>query len=270
MAIILGKPIFGRLETLQYANKKFNWSDKWIIGISHSYAFKAWLLARLTGKKCVYYCIDFYTYKISSGFFDNIWIWFSIKLDKFLCNHVDEVWDISEMINVGRWEYSRYMRNSKIVPLSYPPDYFRWSYDIFNCGIFVGLVPYGKKIWPNKTRAELEGKIPLDKLLNRISEYSCGISVWEKDGNNYYGDPGKTKLYLACGIPVIMTKNTPFAHIVEETKAGIVLQRYSKRDAERAYRRIMNKYSFYKRNVRKTWRYINADKVFGSLRLLEQ
>lgn len=262
MAIILGKPIYGRLETLQYANKKFGWSDKWVIGISQSYALKAWVLARLTGRKCLYYCIDFYSTEIAENDWDAFWIWCAMMADKFLVMHVDILWDISDKINEGRWKYGGYMRKHEIVPLSYPPDYFHFEKPIMYDCVFVGLVPYGVKLFPKDTIWEKD--MPLEK----IARCRIGLALWEKKGNNYYGDPGKTKLYSACGIPVITTDNSPYAEIIRKTHAGIVV-RYTKRDVQRAVRRILKNYQFYKSNVKKTWKYINADKVLRHIQLLD-
>jgi len=268
MAIILGKPIYGRLETLQYANKKFKWSDKWVIGISQSYALKAWLLAKLTGRKSLYYCIDFYSPEIADNAWDALWIWCAMMADKFLVKHCDRVWDISEKIAEGRMIFGNYGYMGEIVPLSYPPEYFRFSkrtYIGIDCA-FVGLVPYGKNLWTSTTH--WIKNLPQEELLNRLSHTKIGIALWGKKGNNYYGDPGKTKLYSACGLPVITTENNPYADIVRKTGAGIVV-RYTKRDVQRAVRRICKNYKFYKNNVKKTWKYINADKVFKHIKLLD-
>lgn len=270
--IILGKKVVGRKETLEYASKKFKWSNKYVIGISSYYAFWAWILARLTGKKCIYYCIDYYTYRVKKDFIDGITIWLAIKLDKFLCNHVDNIWDISHRIDEGRWEMDKYFAPSTLVPLSYPPDYFRFKRNFDKRKIvFVGLDPYGLELIKNYPKFEWlgKGKMPIDELLDKLSYCGIGLSLWKKNGNNYYGDPGKTKLYSACGLPVIMTNNTPYSEIIQQTRAGIVIMRYSRRDLERAIRRILNNYDFYKNNVKKTWKYINADKIFRNIRLLE-
>jgi glycosyltransferase involved in cell wall biosynthesis len=287
--IILGKKIVGRLETLQCANREFNWPDNIVLGISAYYAFWALILARLTNRKCIYYCIDYYTYRVQQDFLDGIMIWLAQKLDKFLCHHVDMVWDISERIDYGRREqqqfnlypqiapncigepvnYKHYGVPSRIVPLSYPPEYFRFSNKHNKDVVFVGLVPYGFDVWPKNIRWIGKGKTDLDILLDELSHSGIGISVWNIYGNNYYGDPGKTKLYSACGLPVIMTDNTPYAEIIKKTKAGIIVK-YDKKDIEKAVKRIFSNYKYYKNNVKKTWRYIDASVLFRDMSLLER
>jgi len=269
MALILGKKTVGRLETLQYANKKFKWRNDVIIGIGHQHAFWAWLLARLTGRKCIYYCIDFYSPEISDNLWDRIFIWAAMLMDMFLVKQVDEVWDISKRIQAGRKRFGGYIAHiPEIVPLSYPPSYFNFVKPIWENPVYVGLVPYGKEIMPKDT-FYIDGKMPLQQMLNLIARCKIGISLWDKNGNNYYGDPGKTKLYSACGLPVIMTDNTPYADIIKRTGAGLVIS-YNKNAVKWAIKKILGNYAYYKKNVKKTWGYINADTIFKDIRLLER
>ena len=271
-AIILGKKVVSRTETLKYASERFGWKNV-AIGISCFFGFWAWVIGRLTGRKVIYYCIDFYSPKVSinSKGWRRLFCFFAMLMDKFLVKHCDECWDISDRINHGRGTFGNYHAElSKIVPLSYPPSYFRFRENVWrNKVAFVGLDPYGLELAKDIPGIELEwlgGKplIPLDELLDKLSLCGIGLSMWEEDGNNYYGDPGKTKLYSACGLPVIMTPNTPYARIINLTQAGIVI-RYNRDSLEKAVKLMLNNYSYYKDNVPKTWRYINADIVCGSI-----
>jgi glycosyltransferase involved in cell wall biosynthesis len=266
--IIFAKKIVGRKETLEYANKKFNWKDD-VIGVSCFFGFWAWLFARLTRRKCIYYCIDFYSPKIAKDFIDGVFIYLAMQMDKFLLNHVDEVWDISNRIKEGRLEYGHYFRTSTIVPLSYPKSYFRFETDVIPYKIaFVGLEPYGIELLDEYVWLGHEHLLELDDLLNKLSRLGIGVSLWKEKGNNYYGDPGKTKLYSACGLPVIMTDNTPYAEIIKSCEAGIIVP-YDKKSVFEATKKILQNYWFYKYNVKKTWRYIDTDEVFSNTRLLE-
>jgi len=156
------------------------------------------------------------------------------------------------------------------VPLSYPPSYFRFGGIYYpNKLVFVGLNPYGLELLKNLDYTWLgNGKVPLEILLSDLSKYGIGISLWKDRGNNWYGDPGKTKLYSACGLPVIMTDNTPYAKIIKETHAGLVID-YNEDSLRYAIKKLLGNYSHYKNNVRKTWPYINADEVFKDIRILE-
>ncbi len=271
--IILGKKIVGRVETLKYANKKFKWPCHGIIGVSCFFGLLAWFRARTFGyrMKCIYYCIDFYDPYIFTGWWDKIFIPLAIMVDKFLCRHCDEVWDISHRINEGRSAFGEYRAKSRIVPLSYPPSYFRFYEDVSkNVIVYVGLTSYGLELYEKiDSFFWLKGYkkfMPLERFLFRLSHCGIGVSMWEKDGNNWYGDPGKTKLYSACGLPVIMTANTPYAKIIKQTHAGLVID-YSEESLKYAIKKILGNYKYYKNNVQKTWRYINADEVFKGVKL---
>jgi len=276
VAQIIGKRQVGRLETLQYANKKFNWGNV-VIGISCFFGFWAWVLARLTRRKCIYYCIDFYSPEIIKTSFDRVFTRAAMAMDKFLFMHCDTLWDISERIDEGRRKFGNYPVRAInhphiIVPLSYPPSYFRYHRRVIKKRVvFVGFEPYGLELINDYPFFEWLGKkefVPLDVLLDNLSWSGIGISCWKDKGNNYYGDPGKTKLYSACGLPVIMTDNTPYAAIIKETEAGIVVP-YDKQAVAEAINQILSNYHFYKHNVRKTWRFINADYVFADRTILE-
>jgi len=274
--IILGKKVVGRVETLEYANKKFKWPYHCIIGVSCFYGFLAWFRAKTFGykMKCIYYCIDFYDPTVFTGWWDKIFIPAAIMMDKFLCRHCDEIWDISERINIGRLKFGHYCppkpRIRKIIPLSYPPHYFRYRSPVEpKKGVFLGLSPYGFELLGDISFEWLaKGKMPISELLDRLSTYGFGISLWKERGNNWYGDPGKTKLYSACGLPVIMTGNTPYAKIIKQTHAGIVID-YNQQSLRYAIKKITDNYSYYKNNVKKTWRYINADEVFKDFEVKE-
>lgn len=276
----MGKKIVGRKETLEYAAKKFNWHDV-VIGISAFYAFWAWIIARLTGRKFIYYCIDFYSPEIAYTTWDKIFIPCAMLMDRFLCKVADKVWDISERIEIGRWEFGTYsvvdynkLRHWNIVPLAYPPSYFRCKQGDKRRAIFVGLDPYGLELFNglmfDVDLTWLGGKplIPLQELLDKISIGGFGVSLWKDKGNNYYGDPGKTKLYSACGLPVIMTDNTPYARIIKETMAGIVIK-YDQEELRKAIKEMLFNYDFYKRNVKETWKFINADNLYANIKVLD-
>lgn len=275
MALILGKKIVGRKETLEYANEKFKWRKDVIIGISAFFGFWAWLLARLTNRKVIYYCIDFYSDKVIEGLFDRLFIYTERLMDKFLIKHCDKRWIISERIREGRQKYGNYdyEGNNIIIPLCYPPNYFRFNeHPLYkNTIVFIGLDPYGLELLPKNTDFIWLGKgklLPLKELLDKLSNCGIGISLWKEKGNNYYGDPGKTKLYSVCGLPVIMTDNTPYAKIIDDTNAGLLIP-YDKEYLKQAINDMLYNYDYFKNNVKKTWEYINVDEIFRNIRLLE-
>ncbi len=63
---------------------------------------------------------------------------------------------------------------------------------------------------------------------------SCGVAVapyYPEDKNNfsYYADPGKVKIYLGCGLPVVITDVPPVARSVVRHKAGLLAE-YNAKD----------------------------------------
>lgn len=248
-----------------------------VVGVSHFNGLLA-LITRCFGKadKVIYYCLDFYRV---DGYKQMIENW----LDKFVAKHADEVWDISPRIRKARNTV-----NSKIVPLGYDKSFYRNNHSIEDDLVFVGVVhkqqgfdllksvpiqfdisvigdgPYLKELMAHNNRNfKFYGFIKdVDEMLNIVSHCRIGVSLWSDKGNSYYGDPGKTKLYLVCGIPVICSKHTVFAKVIERENAGIVIG-YSQKEFIRAYISIMTNYKLYKKNaLRVAKEYCSAERIF--------
>lgn len=70
------------------------------------------------------------------------------------------------------------------------------------------------------------GKIDdIEKVEEEIAKSCLGIAPYIKklDTWTYYGDPGKVKTYLACGIPVLLTDIPWNAEEIEENKCGKII-----------------------------------------------
>ena len=251
-----------------------------VIGISAFFGVVAYIIRLLRIRKVfIYYCIDYYVPEIAKGWFDRVFIWWHIRVDRFLVHKADRNWVISERIAEARWWYGNFYSQAVVVPLCYPPAYFKNNPLSYKGKlVFVGLNPYGMDIIKSILRdLHLElVTIGLDKklldtnqMLDVISECSIGLALFKGLGNHYYGDPGKTKLYLTCGIPVIVTNNTVFSRIITERQAGVVID-YDKKQLRDAIIEIYCNYEIYKSNARRTAdEYCNSYKVYQDLRLLE-
>lgn len=83
---------------------------------------------------------------------------------------------------------------------------------------------------------------------------SAGIAVApylpDKNSFTYYSDPGKPKWYLACGLPVIITKVPEIAYAIGKGKAGIAID-YNVKEFQDAVLEILKKenYETYKGNA---------------------
>ena len=58
-----------------------------------------------------------------------------------------------------------------------------------------------------------------------VAKCRVGIAPYVPDPNSFtwYADPGKPKVYLGCGIPVIITKVPEVAFEISKRKAGIAI-----------------------------------------------
>jgi glycosyltransferase involved in cell wall biosynthesis len=64
-----------------------------------------------------------------------------------------------------------------------------------------------------------------DEIERIISKCGVGLAPYVPDPNSFtwYADPGKPKVYLGCGIPVIITKVPEVAFEISERRAGIAI-----------------------------------------------
>lgn len=73
---------------------------------------------------------------------------------------------------------------------------------------FTGFVESGEEVYGILTRAGLA-----------LATYPPGNHTYKS-----YSDPGKVKMYLACGLPVLITDVPPIARIIQERKAGVIVE----------------------------------------------
>ncbi len=65
-----------------------------------------------------------------------------------------------------------------------------------------------------------------DEIEKIISKCGVGLAPYVPDRNSFtwYADPGKPKVYLGCGIPVVITKVPEVAFEIEKEGAGIAIK----------------------------------------------
>jgi glycosyltransferase involved in cell wall biosynthesis len=71
------------------------------------------------------------------------------------------------------------------------------------------------------------GFIPDDVEMEQIlSRCAVGVAPYREDKASfkYYADPGKVKLYMAAGLPVVITRVPPIAREIEQANAGITIR----------------------------------------------
>ena len=77
---------------------------------------------------------------------------------------------------------------------------------------------------------------------NLVAKGAVGLALFapDKSSYEYYSDVGKPKVYLAAGLPVIITRVPEIADIIEENRAGIVIE-YNKKELLRAMTGLLTK-----------------------------
>lgn len=76
------------------------------------------------------------------------------------------------------------------------------------------------------SHVEFKGFINSHKLVeNILCKSAIGVALYSptKDNYTFYTDPGKPKLYIGCGLPIIITDVPKFARVVQKRKAGIMV-----------------------------------------------
>ena len=110
----------------------------------------------------------------------------------------------------------------------------------------------------------------VEQMLGIIASSAVGVSLWDdintKILNAYYGDPGKTKLYSVCGLPVVVSHITVYAQIIIQHQAGVAI-RYNSNEFFKSLKTILlsdKDYTAYKeRAVFVGRKYCNAEEMFN-------
>lgn len=87
-----------------------------------------------------------------------------------------------------------------------------------------------------------------DEIEEIVSKCSVGIAPYVPDPDSFtwYADPGKPKVYLGCGIPVVITRVPEVAFEIEKAGAGIAIK-YDKNELADALVRLLTDDVFYRK-----------------------
>lgn len=124
-------------------------------------------------------------------------------------------------------------------------------YTIVGRGIFEGELKKLVKDLRLEKKVKFTGYIEKFADLTAIlSRASIGLAPFVPNPNSlsYFSDPSKIKLYLVCGLPVITTKVTTIAPLIQKTNAGIVIE-YDAKSMSEAIEYLLNdrkRYESYK------------------------
>ena len=96
----------------------------------------------------------------------------------------------------------------------------------------------------------------------------CGIAVapYVPDPNSFtfFSDVGKVKIYLACGLPVLITDVPEIAKDIEKNKAGLIFE-YNKDSLSKAIKKLVSSQDFYfeaRKNAANMAKNLSWDNVF--------
>jgi glycosyltransferase involved in cell wall biosynthesis len=118
----------------------------------------------------------------------------------------------------------------------------------------IGIGPFERELKEMVKRRKLErwvrflGGMEHDKLMQYLPACGIALAIYEPDPSNiaYYADPTKPKEYLACGLPVIITKVPWIAEEIERKPMGIAIN-YDKYELVNAITKLLSKESFYEK-----------------------
>lgn len=91
------------------------------------------------------------------------------------------------------------------------------------------------------------------ELENILCKSAIGIAPYVNSPDNYtmFTDPGKPKLYLGCGLPVVITDVPAIARIIQSKKAGLIVEYQTKSVADALIKLLSNDklYLEYRKNA---------------------
>ena len=97
----------------------------------------------------------------------------------------------------------------------------------------IGTGPYEKALKQKVLQLKLAKSIVFEGYMKshldverRISQAALALAMYDrkKDTFSYFADPGKVKVYLACGVPVLITDVPFIARQIEEKKCGFLTE----------------------------------------------
>lgn len=125
--------------------------------------------------------------------------------------------------------------------------------------VIVGSGPLEVKLKQMVKEYKLEDHVKFTGLVSdeEVEEILCKCSIGiapylaEPDSTKKFTDPTKPKMYLACGLPVVITRVPPIATEIERNKAGIAID-YNKEELIEATKRLLTNthlYEEYRKNA---------------------
>jgi glycosyltransferase involved in cell wall biosynthesis len=89
------------------------------------------------------------------------------------------------------------------------------------------------------------------ELEHRLAQCALGLALYRPDVDDFsrYADPGKPKVYLACGLPVIIVDVPEVAREIAERGAGVCIDYDAAQLADALRRILLNRHEFHARAI---------------------
>ncbi|MHB8178989.1 MAG: glycosyltransferase [Vulcanimicrobiaceae bacterium] len=251
------------------------------IGIDNVNAFCG-LILRILGKtkNVVYYVIDYTPRRFRNRFLN----WLYHETDRFVVKHADVVWNISERIAAVRRQQGIDDTKNRVVEIGIDFRNIRRTGDRNRFQIVIashltegkgvqlaiaampsilsrvpkaellifGTGPYEDDLKDLVSKANLSrvvrfgGLLSHDELMEALPKSGVALAPYVDDPESitYYADPTKPKEYLACGLPVVITKVPWIAGPIGESPMGIAIE-YDPQALADAVVRLLDDERFY-------------------------
>ncbi len=116
----------------------------------------------------------------------------------------------------------------------------------------IGTGPYEEELrklvnkYGLNNKVKFSGYMTQEKLVKNLWQGGIALAPYLDDQSNitYYADPTKVKIYLACGLPVIITKVPWIAEEIERLEMGIAVE-YNKEQLVAAALKMLRDVNFY-------------------------
>ncbi len=230
--------------------------------------------------KVIYYVIDYTPQRFKSNILNSIYQ----ALARFAARNADQVWNLSErmravhkgfgtkddcniLVPVGLDQTAlkvlpdESIERNRLVVVStlYPNKGVQLAIEALvdlpqAQLVIVGTGPYRKALQTlaNKlgvaSRIDFLGMVSRQRLFAEIAKSRLAIAAYvpEKTSYSFYADPAKPKEYLACGVPVVITRVPWIAAVIAERPMGIAID-YNKDQLAAACRKLLSDDAFWKK-----------------------
>lgn len=209
-------------------------------------------------KKLVFYVIDYVPQRFKNPLLNSIYHWF----DRKAVEGADQTWNLTDRMQQARTKRGIPKGSQRTIPAGlflhpHPEPKSRELAIAFmghmrpgqGVEALVEAFPTVKKEVP-KAKLVLLGGGPLEEVLRKrvkalgiqssveitgfVDDHKdlerklrqCALAVAPYDGKTdftFYADPGKPKVYLAAGLPVVITRIPAVADVIEHSGAGIAI-----------------------------------------------